>query len=287
LDSGAPRDAGPRTDGGGGFDAGPRPDGGGCPIGLTDCEGLCVNTSSDRNHCGTCFRACTAEQTCSDSDCRGGCVPDCTERECGSDGCGGTCGTCELGSTCSVDGFCIAMCTPPLTECDGECVDTRTDALHCGGCFRPCAGGAPCMGSMCVTVPAGGESCSSPTVLPASGTTTFTWTGRVPDHTPFSCGELTEPRVDAAFRWMAPRTGTATFTSISATGLDTDTTLAVFSAATCTSTVQLGCDDDSGAAGFDSLLTLSVTAGTTYYIVVSSYADPAPTDSITVTATVP
>jgi hypothetical protein len=38
--------------------------------------------------------------------------------------------------------------------CDGRCVDTRTDANHCGGCNRtPCSGpGMQCCGGSCVDI---------------------------------------------------------------------------------------------------------------------------------------
>ena len=34
------------------------------------------------------------------------CVPDCTNKECGDDGCGGNCGFCDKGKFCSADGVC-------------------------------------------------------------------------------------------------------------------------------------------------------------------------------------
>ncbi|MDB4930182.1 MAG: hypothetical protein JWM10_2666 [Myxococcaceae bacterium] len=42
-------------------------------------------------------------------------------------------------------------CVPPLAECGaGACVNTRTDAAHCGGCNRACATGARCLAGTCV-----------------------------------------------------------------------------------------------------------------------------------------
>lgn len=38
------------------------------------------------------------------------CVPSCTGRECGPDGCGGSCGTCPDGDVCSPEGKCKAPC---------------------------------------------------------------------------------------------------------------------------------------------------------------------------------
>lgn len=39
--------------------------------------------------------------------CRTGCVPDCSGRQCGANGCGGTCGSCSGGAICSEHGTCI------------------------------------------------------------------------------------------------------------------------------------------------------------------------------------
>jgi len=36
------------------------------------------------------------------------CVPDCTKKECGDDGCGGTCGECGPNEACTADGKCVA-----------------------------------------------------------------------------------------------------------------------------------------------------------------------------------
>ncbi|MBM4388775.1 MAG: hypothetical protein FJ088_13620, partial [Deltaproteobacteria bacterium] len=58
--------------------------------------------------------------------CNGSCVPQCSGKECGDDGCGGSCGTCPWGWTCN-SGKC--SCTP---SCSGK---------ECGsdGCGSVCA----------------------------------------------------------------------------------------------------------------------------------------------------
>ena len=63
------------------------------------------------------------------------CTPQCDGPQCGEDGCGGTCGTCEEGASCQ-EGQCEAECTP---DCAGrECGDDG-----CGGDCGPCPGAAP------------------------------------------------------------------------------------------------------------------------------------------------
>jgi hypothetical protein len=67
------------------------------------------------------------------------CIPDCNNKVCGSDGCGGICGTCSEG-TCSADQLSCEICTPTKTceeegfEC-GEIDDGCGNQLDCGGCL--------------------------------------------------------------------------------------------------------------------------------------------------------
>lgn len=81
----------------------------------------------------------------------GCCDPDCNFKSCGTDGCGGTCGECEEGSTCQVPGVCVTCaiqcggkdCGPD--GCGGSC-GTCPDPQECGatglceGCLPDCTG---------------------------------------------------------------------------------------------------------------------------------------------------
>ena len=68
----------------------------------------------------------------------GECTPDCGARECGEDGCGGTCGTCEPPETCDASGQCSVICEPEWQCTDwSACSNGRrtrecTDANACG-----------------------------------------------------------------------------------------------------------------------------------------------------------
>ena len=61
-------------------------------------------------------------RSCDDVD--EGCVPDCDGRACGVDGCGGTCGGCLPGQSCSdsgqCEGACVDQCTEGIYGCDGS-----------------------------------------------------------------------------------------------------------------------------------------------------------------------
>ena len=61
------------------------------------------------------------------------CVPDCTEKECGNDGCGGSCGFCPEDSVC--DGEVCRLFGAPCGTVDvmGKCIDDVLTACVNGG----------------------------------------------------------------------------------------------------------------------------------------------------------
>jgi hypothetical protein len=72
---------------------------------------------------------CTSDAQCAESPDRTECVPGLFASE-----------VCPTGA--SVCGVCTApapTCLPPLTLCNGRCVDTRTDEQNCGACNSACA----------------------------------------------------------------------------------------------------------------------------------------------------
>ena len=92
------------------------------------CQGKECGTAADGTcDCGTCPPGHICDEL--HGDCL--CVPDCDEKECGDDGCGGTCGTCLGPQDACEDGQCV--CQP---ACDGkECGDDG-----CGGSCGVCTG---------------------------------------------------------------------------------------------------------------------------------------------------
>jgi len=86
-------------------------------VGLEECDGQCVNTQTDRNHCGRCNQAC-----------EGGYI-------------------CEGGS-------CVLYCPPGLIECYGRCVDPNVDPNNCSACGWICGDDAPiCSYGTCAPCP--------------------------------------------------------------------------------------------------------------------------------------
>ena len=107
--------------------------------------------------CGTCGQ----QTTCIDGQCV--CEPDCEGKECGQDGCGGSCGSCPPGQTCSGSECVEGPCT---NECNfaGEKECAEGGYRECGAGFdddeclewsgvTACLAGHVCEGGECVCVP--------------------------------------------------------------------------------------------------------------------------------------
>jgi hypothetical protein len=103
-----------------------------CPYGRLSCSGLCVDVRTDANNCGGCGVTCEPGVSCLEGSCGGG-EPICTG------------GTCACGAT--------------QKDCNGVCVNTQSNALHCGDCGMQCAPGQLCNSGVC-ECPSGGELCA-------------------------------------------------------------------------------------------------------------------------------
>lgn len=82
------------------------------------------------------------------------CVPPFdTPAQCGD--CNTVCVAPDRLCTPSDGGFaCTPLCTPPLVECAGQCVDTNSDPRHCGRCNNRCVTNL-CQAGQCVGARAG------------------------------------------------------------------------------------------------------------------------------------
>ncbi|MCK5803167.1 MAG: hypothetical protein KAI66_10060 [Lentisphaeria bacterium] len=125
---------------------------GGCGAGETCNAGTCEcdATHEDCDSNGSCECDTSGTSFCHLSSC---CTPDCSGKDCGDDGCGGTCGSCvPVNEVCNVSGQCV--CAPNMANCDGEeangCeINTSTSADHCSGCGLACETGFGCASSAC------------------------------------------------------------------------------------------------------------------------------------------
>jgi len=95
----------------------------------TCCNAMCAGRECGDDGCGGSCGTCVGAERCVDGQCR---TCGCEGRRCGSDGCGGSCGSCSGGAVCR-DGAC---------ECPSGC---RQRSVCCGGglCGGDCVG-TPC-----------------------------------------------------------------------------------------------------------------------------------------------
>ena len=129
----------------------------------------CVDTKSDPRNCGSCGKACQANEVCMAGSCAASCGMgtmkcgmSCVNTMTDPTNCGG-CGTlCTGGQTCS-GGKCGLSCQPGLTKCnipasdggaDGGlsgdvCTNTQTDNSNCGSCGNACASTELCYNGAC------------------------------------------------------------------------------------------------------------------------------------------
>jgi hypothetical protein len=137
-----------------------------CPGGATRCGGRCVDTQSDRNNCGGCFKDCDEDEACIDGDCVEVRVCPAGEEFCqiaqpqpcgGRDFCfcatgsesgaticgdadGAVCST--VGDLCEVDADCHSV-TGPGSVCslvDDFCTCNVGGPQGFKGCVPPCSG---------------------------------------------------------------------------------------------------------------------------------------------------
>ncbi len=109
-----------------------------------ECEPTCWGPDGERRQCGpdgcggSCG-ACPPDHTCGpDGFCHFECEPMCWDRECGPDGCGGECGFCWDGTFCTPGGFC-------KDECHRSCENRECGPDGCGGECGYCGPGSVCM----------------------------------------------------------------------------------------------------------------------------------------------
>jgi hypothetical protein len=132
----------------------------GCSTNNTLCDGDLVCRVDTCLPVGALTDTCDEDDDCGDTlvctsgACAPDCTPDCTGLVCGDDGCGGSCGTCGAGETCTA-GACL--CTGEVCDtvngegcCDGQCIDMTANFDHCGGCWASCEYGKQyCADSTC------------------------------------------------------------------------------------------------------------------------------------------
>lgn len=92
-------------------------------------ECYCPNTQCGDTCCNT------ADYVCLGSAC---CLPNCDGKECGDDGCGGSCGTCPMDSPICDEGFCTDECIPDCVQGDQKCIGATgyKTCVQQSGCWK-------------------------------------------------------------------------------------------------------------------------------------------------------
>jgi hypothetical protein len=98
--------------------------------GGTTCVPSCTGKQCGSDGCSGSCGTCPSGQSCDASgQCQKSCVPACTGKQCGPDGCGGSCGSCATGQTCSDSGQCQGTATCAHGDCDtGSALQNGCDA---------------------------------------------------------------------------------------------------------------------------------------------------------------
>ncbi|MBI5543277.1 MAG: LamG domain-containing protein [Deltaproteobacteria bacterium] len=162
--------------------------------GSSDWLGLCIQTAAvtcgacqERCGNGTCEAgencvscsgdcACSAPQTCNVAA-RACCTPSCNGKQCGPDGCGGTCGSCDSGDLCILDD-CIA----------GQCQHTPRNCNDGNACTVD-----GCQAGSCTYAPLNcddGKLCTQDTCDPAAGCQYASGSGSCEDGDPCTVGDV-------------------------------------------------------------------------------------------------
>lgn len=126
-----------------------------CLDGWIECDGVCVDPTTDETSCGGCGNVCAAGQECVGGVCGGDTGCELPEVWCDAAACAdlqtdpancGACGfVCPEGAACA-GGSCVADCggTPcpacqaDETACGSACVELDSDPDNCGGCGMVC-----------------------------------------------------------------------------------------------------------------------------------------------------
>ena len=106
-----------------------------CPA---ECVPDCLNKNCGDDGCGGSCGSCGQDEICNNiGSCEEVCTAQCNGKVCGDDGCGGTCGSCDQGQSCNDLGQCQDECAP-------ACIDKECGDDGCGGNCGKCGQEATC-----------------------------------------------------------------------------------------------------------------------------------------------
>ena len=108
------------------------------------CTADCTGKVCGDDGCGGSCGHCEVAFTCTEGACvNDNCNANCINKECGDDGCGGTCGTCPFNYDCKT-----GKCVP--NDCQPNCLGKECGDNGCGGGCGACGQGWWCSGGLCI-----------------------------------------------------------------------------------------------------------------------------------------
>ena len=133
-------------------DDGGKDDGGTIPFDPdAPCQPDCADRECGSDGCGGICGYCVYPLICNaGGKCTEICYPSCEGKECGSDGCGGSCGECPALWSCGLDFVCHLDDCPPQCDPLQECGDDK-----CGGSCGFCSEPHVCESGLCILGPCG------------------------------------------------------------------------------------------------------------------------------------
>ncbi len=108
-----------------------------CEVCIPNCAGKQCGPDGCGGSCGTCG----TNEVCQSGQCV--CQPNCSGKQCGPDGCGGSCGTCGTNEVCQ-SGQCV---------CQPNCSGKQCGPDGCGGSCGTCGTNEVCQSGQCVCQP--------------------------------------------------------------------------------------------------------------------------------------
>jgi len=104
------------------------------------------------------YKEVMCEKGCENGACKT-CIPNCANKECGDDGCGGSCGSCGDNAVCRLN---VCECKSGFGNCndtwvDGCEVNFSTDPHHCSDCATDCGDNSVCNNKVCSCQPGYGN----------------------------------------------------------------------------------------------------------------------------------
>lgn len=139
-----------------------------CAPNTIACGGKCLAVADlavDPNNCGGCNKGCNDGQYCTNSMCE--CRPglafakgECRDLNTDPNACGQSLIQCKGNLNKCQNGTCVPDCIN-AQDCNGHCVNTDTDPLHCGDCGTHCNADQVCVNGSCrkYTPAVGCQSC--------------------------------------------------------------------------------------------------------------------------------